>query len=693
MLDMRDVTGIKIPIYDTRYYREVEYIQVGSSNGPLSSNDYIITNYTLGELLNGNTLSVTVSNLYGGVGYNGLFRIGPGSGDPYFGVYFRTVKYSDDSLGYSPAYAITTNGESTTVDTGRAMNPDDTFRVSLTLGTLGNANTTLTVVDLTTDTQIVSIDDITLPADLSGYTSDKFQVLGMGVGGYIGIKLYAVNATINNVNYTIYPAQDKLYTNGTLWSDDNQSGLGAMAWDDRINDIIQVSGYPSSHRYLGLTVNNNPGWEHTFVEQCDVVKIEDYYNGNLRQIWPCWNPDPANPTAPTVQDIYEYDDSIVWTVGTGEENSDNFYYYPITATGEAWGIQIALADNTYGWPSDGKPTSGREYTWKVTAPRAGHYQMVISAMMTSDGHSIANMSNINVAVNDTSTTRASATILEGTYGDLPNFTATEYNDVVVAVVSLTGNEDTIHFKQQAYRWNIDPSSNIIFREIAFTPTATGIVLDTSNVQTLFTQGDTFNYTGLIVYQKYNDNSTTLISSGYTVSSPDMSTTGDKTVTVTYGAFTATYSIHVSSAGGAWITTNAMTNSDNLTYDEGTYAGFDAVRIPVLNVSSGSFGSDGRVSSTSTDLVYKITAPSAGDYMLILPIKKGSGDPQFYVNNVSIGTVSGTTTTAYLYAEITYPVTLTTTEQTLTIRNNSYRCYWDTDDYVYLVKTSTNPFPE
>jgi len=83
----------------------------------------------------------------------------------------------------------------------------------------------------------------------------------------------------------------------------------------------------------------------------------------------------------------------------------------------------------------------------------------------------------------------------------------------------------------------------------YTPPASlsSISLDTTNVQTTFSVGDTFNYTGLVVTAQYSDLSSKTVTPT-SVSSPDMSTTGNKTVTVTYTedevTKTETYSITV-----------------------------------------------------------------------------------------------------------------------------------------------------
>lgn len=79
-----------------------------------------------------------------------------------------------------------------------------------------------------------------------------------------------------------------------------------------------------------------------------------------------------------------------------------------------------------------------------------------------------------------------------------------------------------------------------------------ITLDTTKVQTIFDVGDTFTYAGLVVTANYKDGTHANITSGYTVSTPNMSTPGSKTVTVTYTEGEvekeATYTITVNGSG-------------------------------------------------------------------------------------------------------------------------------------------------
>lgn len=676
MIDMRNVTGIQIPITTTTY-RELEYINL--QNGYAN---YIDTGV---KFVQGKYRAVTYS-LTSGSGTTGhLLGFSPDTWNN-FGI---DGYYSVGDGVAKPIYVSVTNSstsQKTLLTKGATVINYGKVKISITTrytNTFGN--------EYFAEAEETSTGEIFAGFETwksySGEISTSYNIL-LGAGGTDGaagsnfVRLYRyqvkTGSSVGNLENDFIPCQRK--------SD------GKVGMYDRITNTFHELGGTqittgSISRSDGPVVNEYPSWSPGGTLYYEVTQIDDYVNGIRRQIWPCYSEGPSNPDAPVVSNAFDYDDTITWTVGTGVENTDTYYYYPITATGQANGVEIAVADNLNGWPSDGKPATSTTYTWKVTAERAGYYQMIMHAKMSSADHfTTGHWSYANISVNGSDTDVLKLAL----YGDTPDFTNVDYNDVVVAILPLTGYEDSISFSQSSWRIVVDPASNIIFREVAATSPAY-ITLDTTNVTTTYTQGDTFSYSGLVVTQTLANGTTSTISSGYTVSSPDMSTTGTKTVTVTYGSLTASYNITVSPAGATWVTTATLTNSDNKTVEQGTCGGYDAVRIGVLDFSSGGFGSDGRVSSTSTDEVYKITPPSAGDYMLILPIRKGSGDPQFYVNNVSIGAVSGTNTSTYEYIEITYPVTLTTGENTLTIRNNSYRCYWDTDNYVYLVKSSINPF--
>lgn len=70
-------------------------------------------------------------------------------------------------------------------------------------------------------------------------------------------------------------------------------------------------------------------------------------------------------------------------------------------------------------------------------------------------------------------------------------------------------------------------------------------VDTSGAVTIFAVGDEFSSDGIVVYEKQSDGKNVRVPrDGYTISEPDMSTAGEKTVTITAGEQTVTYTISV-----------------------------------------------------------------------------------------------------------------------------------------------------
>ncbi len=76
------------------------------------------------------------------------------------------------------------------------------------------------------------------------------------------------------------------------------------------------------------------------------------------------------------------------------------------------------------------------------------------------------------------------------------------------------------------------------------PTLSAISVQTMPSKTTYTAGDKFDASGLIVKATMSDGTSKILTSGFTVSSPNMSTVGTKTVTVSYGGKTTSFSITV-----------------------------------------------------------------------------------------------------------------------------------------------------
>ncbi len=104
-----------------------------------------------------------------------------------------------------------------------------------------------------------------------------------------------------------------------------------------------------------------------------------------------------------------------------------------------------------------------------------------------------------------------------------------------------------------------PSTGTNYENVVGKKVSNGALVDDSSAPTLssisvsgqiasFTEGDTF-YFGGTVTAHYDDSTTADVTSSATFSGYNMSTTGNQTVTVSYGGKTTTYSISVNAQGG------------------------------------------------------------------------------------------------------------------------------------------------
>lgn len=79
-------------------------------------------------------------------------------------------------------------------------------------------------------------------------------------------------------------------------------------------------------------------------------------------------------------------------------------------------------------------------------------------------------------------------------------------------------------------------------------TVSSISIQSKPSKTVYTIGEKFDASGLSVKVTMSDGTTKTITSGFTLSNPDMTVTGTKTVTVTYSGKTASFTITVKAAG-------------------------------------------------------------------------------------------------------------------------------------------------
>lgn len=159
---------------------------------------------------------------------------------------------------------------------------------------------------------------------------------------------------------------------------------------------------------------------------------------------------------------------------------------------------------------------------------------------------------------------------------------------------------------------------------------TSIDIDTTNVPKQFEVGDTFSYTGLVVTANYNDSTSSTISSGYSVSQPDMTTTGNKNITVTYEGCTDAYTINVKAAKSL---TSISLSGQITTFTEGDEFEFGGTVTAHFNDSTSL-----DVTSDATFEGFSMTVPG-GQMVAVSYTYKGVTESTTYSINVSAGTLS------------------------------------------------------
>ena len=96
-----------------------------------------------------------------------------------------------------------------------------------------------------------------------------------------------------------------------------------------------------------------------------------------------------------------------------------------------------------------------------------------------------------------------------------------------------------------------------------TPTKTLTSIEVSGTPAEFWKGDAFNHNGMTVTAHYDDESTENVTASAEFSTPDMSTAGEKTVTITYQDQTDTYTINVKTIANTQATAYTVAKAKEL----------------------------------------------------------------------------------------------------------------------------------
>ena len=175
-------------------------------------------------------------------------------------------------------------------------------------------------------------------------------------------------------------------------------------------------------------------------------------------------PEPDAPTWP--DECPAVIDTSSWTDGTPAANAYGKNYTPISGGGKV-GVKINIndfdPDSEASFSSGKLPTTpGATVVWKVKAPKAGIYQMIMKGKVSSSGDSSSLGSRHLYAKVNGFESQSNG------YGDRMYDDAgldhDNYNAFVVALVNLTGNEDAISLENPYYRVVFDMESDVVFAE-------------------------------------------------------------------------------------------------------------------------------------------------------------------------------------------------------------------------------------
>lgn len=264
-----------------------------------------------------------------------------------------------------------------------------------------------------------------------------------------------------------------------------------------------------------------------------------------------------------------------------------------------WTITTAGTSSYTSNPDYSQVGSAKKPATSITFTTTLSENMKISNFTASFGGFSGSAGSITLKVDDT-------TVATGNINATTDVTVTQTGNVngKVLTITITGISKGIKAYSLGYKCE----------KIVVEPVLTGITLDIENVITEFDVGDTFDYDGLIVTASYDIKDPEEVTPT-SVSSPDMSTAGTKTITVTYTegevTKTATYEITVTGVEPTLTsitldTTNVKTEfevDDTFTYDglvvTANYDNQDPQVVTPTSVSSPDMSTEGDKEVTVT----------------------------------------------------------------------------------------------
>lgn len=176
--------------------------------------------------------------------------------------------------------------------------------------------------------------------------------------------------------------------------------------------------------------------------------------------------EPAAPTWPAENPVVI--DTSAWTAGTPAQNKAGKTYTPLTSAAGKNGVKIAFADVSSGAYDGSKLSSSADsgVTYQVKAAKAGIYQMIMKAKVSSSGNGkpFAGESSRGVVIK-VNGFESQANVYAARTEVEAGLNTSERVQFVLGLVNLTGGEDSIYIENRYYRIDFDTASDVIFAEI------------------------------------------------------------------------------------------------------------------------------------------------------------------------------------------------------------------------------------
>ena len=481
-----------------------------------------------------------------------------GSGDNVY----KTDIFSAEVASGMTSLTITINSK-----INGTPNASNSYRIDA-LDSSGNVLTSVTRTGADVVTSNYGDTVFTIDSDLTGCTGFKITY-ATKVAGNWGIKTVSWSATYSNESseltlssIAVKTAPTKLtYTAGdgfapaglVLTATYSDSSTADIAYDDDPDsfefdpaDDLQTSDTSVTISYGGKTCTQNITVNAS--KSLSSISISNYttsyyvddtfsFDGVCTATYSDSSSEPVTPTSvtsPNMSTAGEKTITVSYTYGGTTKSAQ----YTITVleggSSVSGNYTWNLATNSYSaasttqvtWDSDCATMVATKETSTTNANNYLPPSNSSSRFYTNSKLTFTPKSNYEItSVVYTATTNSYATALKNS--TWTNATAA----VSSAIVTITPTDGNSAF--YAVVGGTTGSTSVVVNYL-YTPPAelSSITLDTSNVQTVFAVNDTFNYTGLVVTAHYSDSSSAVVTPT-SVSSPNMSTTGQKTVTVTY----------------------------------------------------------------------------------------------------------------------------------------------------------------